>query len=233
MRRRQGGFSGASNRAATCNCMLRRGVAAQMMSAWSSLGVCILMVGGTLGCSESAEDAPRGTVGAGAGGAPLGGASAGSGAGALAASGAAGVGDAIAAFEAPDEAQALVAFLEAKQYAGWAKEAEYHLSAGPHGDGVRVYYSPKAATALNSGAATFPAGAASVKELTSSGSLYGYSVWVKVQDATDGGNGFFWYELIHHGGGNDTVYGNARGSSDCVGCHGAGKDYSLSTLPFE
>jgi len=192
------------------------------------------MVGGALGCSGSAEDGSRGAGGAGTGGAPLGDpSSAGSGAGGLAAAGAAGVGGAAAAFDAPDEAQALVAFLEAKHYAGWVKEAEHHLSAGPHGDGVRVYYSPKAAAALKSGAATFPAGAASVKELTSGGSLYGYSVWVKVQDATDSGNGFFWYELIHHGGGNDTVYGNARGSSDCVGCHSAGKDYSLSTLPFE
>lgn len=159
--------------------------------------------------------------------------SAGSGAGGLAAAGAAGGSDAVTAHDAPDEATALVAFLEAKQYADWPKEAEYHLSAGPHGESVRTYYSPKAAAALNGGAPTFPAGAASVKELTSGGSLYGYSVWVKVQDATDGGNGFFWYELIHRGGGNDTVYGNARGSSDCVGCHSAGKDYSLSTLPFE
>lgn len=163
----------------------------------------------------------------------MGGTSAEAGAGGGAPSDAAGAGGALAALDAPDEAQALVGFLEAKQYAGWAKEAESHPSAGPHGGSVRVYYSPKAAAALKTGAATFPAGAASVKELTSGASVYGYSVWVKVQEATDSGNGFFWYELSHRDGGNDTVYGNARGSKDCVGCHGAGKDYSLSTLPFE
>jgi hypothetical protein len=135
--------------------------------------------------------------------------------------------------EAPDQEQALVAFLNAKQYAGWAKEADYHKSTGPHGDAVRVFYSPKAALALAGNAATFPAGAAAVKELTSGGSLYGWSVWVKVQDATDGGNGFFWYELIHQGGGKESIYGNARGSGDCVGCHQAGKDYDLSTMPFQ
>jgi len=135
--------------------------------------------------------------------------------------------------EAPDEEQSLVAFLNAKQYAGWAKEADYHESSGPHGDAVRVFYSPKAAQALAGSAATFPAGAAAVKELSSGGSIYGWSVWVKVQEATDSGNGFFWYELTHHGAGNDSVYGNARGSSDCVGCHQAGKDYDLSTLPFQ
>jgi hypothetical protein len=127
----------------------------------------------------------------------------------------------------------LLAFLDAKTYAGWAKEAEFHASTGPHGDAVRTYYSPKAALALKSGATTFPAGAATVKELTSGGSLYGHAVWVKVQDATDAGNGFFWYEVINQGGGKKSVYGNALGSGDCVGCHSAGKDYDLSTLPFE
>jgi hypothetical protein len=72
-----------------------------------------------------------------------------------------------------------------------------------------------------------------VKELSSGYSVYGYSVWVKVEEATDAGNGFFWYEIVHHGGGDDSVYGNARGSGDCVGCHSAGHDYDLSTLPFE
>jgi len=138
-----------------------------------------------------------------------------------------------ALLDAPDSEQPLVEFLNAKEYAGWAKEAEYHPSTGPHGGAVRVYYSPKAAEALTAGAEAFPAGAAAVKELSSGGSLYGWSVWVKVQDSTDNGNGFFWYELIHHGGGNDSINGNARGSSDCVGCHRAGKDYDRSTLPFE
>ncbi|HEY3254248.1 MAG TPA: hypothetical protein VGJ91_09880 [Polyangiaceae bacterium] len=125
------------------------------------------------------------------------------------------------------------AFLQAKQYTSWAKEVEAHPSAGPHGEGVRVYYSPKAVQSLSSGARQFSAGAASVKELISGDSVYGYSVWVKVQDASDDGNGFFWYEVISHASGADTVSGNARGSSACVGCHRAGKDYLRSTLPFE
>jgi hypothetical protein len=193
-----------------------------MMRGLVSLGVCLL-VGGSMGCSGSDKQAP--------GGAAAGEASSTSGtSGTTGTSGASHGGDTL---DAPDEADALVSFLEAEQYASWAKEAEAHASAGPHGKSVRTYYSPKAAEALNSGAETFPAGAASVKELTSDGSVYGYSVWVKVQDATDSGNGFFWYELVHHDGADDTVYGNSRGSSACVGCHSAGKDYWLSTLPFE
>lgn len=187
----------------------------------------------------SGGTAPVGGAGAGAGGgggsaspggAPAtgGGGQAGGGAG-----GAGGGGAASSGLDAPDNEQELVAFLDAKQYLGWAKEAEYHASTGPHGDAVRVYYSPIAALALTSGAATFPMGAASVKELTSGGSLYGWAVWVKVQDATESGHGFFWYEVIRQGPGKQTVYGNARGSDDCVGCHSGGKDYDLSTLPFQ
>jgi hypothetical protein len=163
--------------------------------------------------------------GGGAGSAPVGGGAAGT--------APVGGGGATMTLDAPDNEQDLLAFIAAKQYASWAKEADYHKSAGPHGDHVKVFYSPKAAAALTAGAATFPAGAAAIKELSSGTSVYGYSFWVKVQDATDNGNGFFWYEIIHHGGGNDSIYGNARGSGDCVGCHAAGKDYDLSTEPFQ
>jgi hypothetical protein len=185
-----------------------------MTNATAPVWFAVLMLASLLGCSSSDDERPRGNA--------TGGAAGSNGSGGLAAT-----------LDAPDEATALVAFLEARQYAGWAKEAEYHSSAGPHGGGVRVYYSPKAAAAVRSGAANLPAGAASVKELTNGGALYGYSVWVKVQDTTDGGNGFYWYELIRQGDGKDSVYGDARGSSDCVGCHSSGKDYNLSTLPFE
>lgn len=184
--------------------MARLAYGLEMMRASWLLGVCVVL-GSLLGCSGGASEGPGGT-------------SAGGDAGAL---------------EAPYEGEALVAFLEANEYAGWAKEAEAHASAGPHGKSVRVYYSPKAAEALNSGAQAFPAGAASVKELISDGSVYGYSVWVKVQDKAASGDGFFWYELVHHEGAADTIYGNSLGSPDCVGCHSTGRDYSLSTLAFE
>ena len=160
-----------------------------MVSAAWAFGFGLLAFEGLLDCSGN-EDQPQG-AGAVSGGGPNGGASSGgvsgTAAGGSPASSAAGSGGDLSELDAPDESQALLSFLEAKQYAGWAKEGESHPSEGPHGDGVRVYYSPKAAQALRSGAATFPAGAASVKELTRSGALYGYSVWVKVQDASDGG----------------------------------------------
>jgi hypothetical protein len=131
--------------------------------------------------------------------------------------------------DAPDSAAELVPFLEAKQYAAWAAEPDYHLSAGPHGDGVRVFYSDKAAAALSAKQASFPAGAAVVKELTSQGFLYGWAVWVKVQEDSDDGRGFYWYELIKP----DIVYGDERGSNDCVGCHTTDHDFLLSSGEFE
>lgn len=194
------------------------------------LGLACLVAVTSLACSGNGDEGPRGAGGT----APVGGtggsvANGGGGAGTQPTGGGGGA----MVLDAPDSEQALLAFIAGKQYVGWAHEADYHVSAGPHGDHVKVFYSPKAAAALTAKAGTFPAGAAAIKELSSGFSVYGYAVWVKVQDATDNGNGFFWYEIIHQGGGQDSIYGNARGSGDCVGCHSAGKDYDLSTEPFQ
>ena len=134
--------------------------------------------------------------------------------------------------DAPTNAAAYLEFLENGRYKSWPAEPDYHDSSGPHGGGVRVFYSPKAAQALNSGRASFPAGAATVKELTSEGFLYGWAVWTKVQSASDGGKGFYWYEIIR-GDGDDQVYGDGLGHSDCVDCHATGHDFLLSDRPFE
>ncbi len=189
------------------------------------------MLGASVACSSA--DGVSNEVTGGAGGSAATSSSSGSTGNGLSGASGAAVGGGAPTLDAPADAESLLPFLTRRQYAGWAKEEGYHPSTGPHGDAVRVYYSPKAAAALEAGALTLPSGAAAVKELTSGGSLYGFSVWVKVRDAADRGNGFFWYEIIQHGGGNDTIYGNAFGSEDCVGCHQAGKDYNLSTLPFK
>ncbi|MCH2110996.1 MAG: hypothetical protein MK135_16885, partial [Polyangiaceae bacterium] len=82
-------------------------------------------------------------------------------------------------------------------YDDWAAELEYHESAGPHGTGVKVYYSPKAAEAFNAGADSYPIGSAVIKELTWNSAktgIYGWDAMVKVADEglpTD----WFWYEL--------------------------------------
>lgn len=125
-------------------------------------------------------------------------------------------GDAQVALDAPDEATALLAFLEAKSYSSWKQEPEYHNPSGPHGDGVKVFYSPKAESSLTGGPLSL--GGAIVKELTSGGSLYGWGVYVQGKDLP-GTEGIYFYELIKP----STVYGDAYDTSECTGCRQSGQ----------
>jgi hypothetical protein len=109
-------------------------------------------------------------------------------------------------------------------YQDWAAEPAFHASSGPHARAVRVYYGPTAARALSAAAETFPKGAAVVKEFEGGG----WAFWIKVDTDSDEGRGFYWYEQV-----NDKIYGNARGSADCVGCHSTGHDFLLSSGSFE
>lgn len=74
-----------------------------------------------------------------------------------------------------------------------------------------------------------PEGAAAVKELWGQGdAIIGWAVEIKVQPESDGGNGWYWYELI-----NGTEYGPALGLGLCSGCHGAGVDNVLVPFPLQ
>jgi hypothetical protein len=182
------------------------------------LSALIVTVAALAACSEpesvattDGDDSPRGQSDAGSGGAT----------------------DEPVLLDAPEDESELRAFLDAGSYRNWAKESEFHPSTGPHGGSVRTYYSPKAAAALMAGAAVFPEGAAAIKEAANDAGVYGQSVWIKVQAASDAGRGFFWFERFQRDDGSEDVYGNARGSAQCVGCHSLGHDYDRSTLPFE
>ncbi|MFZ5892965.1 MAG: hypothetical protein ACOY0T_18030 [Myxococcota bacterium] len=132
--------------------------------------------------------------------------------------------------DAPSSPEALRAFLESGAYKSWPAESAAHPSAGPHAGPIRVFYSPKAALALNAGASSFPAGAATVKEQGSPPSLT-WSVWVKLNDESNGGKAFYWYELLGSGTSERQIQG--LGIAGCVACHSAGHDFLLSDLPFE
>jgi hypothetical protein len=126
--------------------------------------------------------------------------------------------------DAPDQQSELVAFLSRADYVTWAAEPAFHGSSGPHASAFRVYYGPIATRALSEDADTFPKGAAVVKEFEGGG----WAVWIKVDADSDEGRGFFWYEQV-----GDRIYGNARGSRACVGCHSSGRDFLLSSGNFE
>ena len=153
--------------------------------------------------------------------------SAGAGGGAGSNSGDAGA-PAEAGLDAPIEREVLEAFLERGGYQDWPAEAAAHASSGPHGNSVRTFYSPRAAQAVLEESPTFPAGAATVKELFDGANLYGYSVWVKADADSDSGNNVYWYETANGGSPYEGL-----GARICTGCHSAGQDFLLSFLPFE
>jgi hypothetical protein len=134
--------------------------------------------------------------------------------------------------DAPANAAELDTFLELRSYLRWRAEPALHAGRGPHGSDVRVFYSPKATDALRAAATEFPRGAAVVKEIRAENSA-GWAVWIKGADDSDGGNGFYWYELIVGVDGTRKVYGDAFGAPGCVGCHSSGRDFLLADGTFE
>lgn len=131
----------------------------------------------------------------------------------------------------PTEAEALLAFLQAGAYRDFPHESAPHPSQGPHGS-VQTYLDPTLAGSLEAGAATHPVGAAAVKELYQGGELSGWAVYVKTQADSDGGNGFYWYEVFSTT--DPTRIGaDGVGVPLCVGCHQAGRDFTLSPFPLQ
>ncbi|MBK8263073.1 MAG: hypothetical protein IPK80_17255 [Nannocystis sp.] len=123
----------------------------------------------------------------------------------------------------------LLAWLESGAYDGWAAESKIHPSTGPHGGQVRTFLNAALNKSLSDGASVHPEGAASVKELWGQGdAIIGWAVEIKVQPDSDGGKGWYWYELI-----NGTEYGPALGLGLCSGCHSGGVDYVLVPFPLQ
>lgn len=118
-------------------------------------------------------------------------------------------------------------WLAAGSYLGWAAESAPHQSAGPHGT-VRVFVNDRLRHSLEGGLASHPSGAAAVKELYGGGDeLMGWSVSVKVQDDSDGGRGWYWFERF-----NTSQFADGRGVAGCTGCHSAGRDFVRIPFPL-
>ena len=89
---------------------------------------------------------------------------------------------------------------------------------------------------LEAGNARHPAGAAAVKELYGSNGeeVRGWSVSVKLAEASAGGAGWYWYERF-----GSSIYGDAIGAPGCTGCHGSdsgsftSKDFVLAPFPLQ
>lgn len=127
---------------------------------------------------------------------------------------------------------AINAWLQKKEYLAWSHESKPHASTGPHGGQVQTYVNPALETSLAAKAAEHPAGAASVKELYGDGSkLTGWAVMVKTQAKSEGGQGWYWYEVFDVAPGASGIGG--QGSGTCTGCHARGADYVRIPFPLQ
>jgi hypothetical protein len=134
----------------------------------------------------------------------------------------------------PLTAPELLAWLQAGQYKTWAREAAIHPAASPHPTNVLSYANAALEQSLRSASAAHPVDSAVVKEIyTSANRIDGYAVMVKTQSASDGGRGWYWYEILGLANGNGRVVAASNGAGGCTGCHSAGVDYVRTRFPFQ
>jgi cytochrome c553 len=142
--------------------------------------------------------------------------------------------------EIPLDEDALLAYLRGREYLAFrSRESEKHPSRGPHREfrwPVRVYMNDTLAASMEAGNAEHPEGSGVVKEMyTADGSeLTGWAVSVKTRPTTDGGKGWFWYEVIDEEIGDPSVFAIGNGVEGCYACHArGGVDMVLTTWPLE
>jgi hypothetical protein len=129
----------------------------------------------------------------------------------------------------PTAAAALLAWLEAGHHLVWMAESAPHPSAGPHFGFVRTFLNPTVFASLAAAQTAHPVGSALVKELYGTGSqVRGWSVMVKVQDDSAGGEGWYWFERF-----DGTTFASGFGIPGCSACHSAGSDFVRSPFPLQ
>jgi hypothetical protein len=90
---------------------------------------------------------------------------------------------------------------------------------------------PKLDASMMAGNAEHPIGAAAVKEFLQGDALTGWAMYIKTQETSDGGKGWYWYEVFDVTPGASAIGG--QGSSTCTGCHSSGKDFVRVPYPLE
>ncbi|MBS2020099.1 MAG: hypothetical protein JST00_44980 [Deltaproteobacteria bacterium] len=122
------------------------------------------------------------------------------------------------------------AWLQKKEYETWPKESAPHASTGPHGQSVQTYLNPKLDASMK-GSAEHPVGAAAVKTFNANGKVTGWAAMVKTAAASDGGKGWYWYEVFDTAPGASPIAGQGLGT--CTGCHSSGKDFVRAPYPLQ
>ena len=129
---------------------------------------------------------------------------------------------------------AMNAWLQKKEYQAWSKESAprpFTAGAGGHSGTVRAYLNPKLDASMKGGGAEHPKGSAAVKEFLDGATLKGWAAYVKTQDTSDAGKGWYWYEVFDVSPGASAIGG--QGSSTCTGCHSSGKDFVRVPYPLK
>lgn len=131
----------------------------------------------------------------------------------------------------PVEPGALLAYLQRGDYRGFTRESASHVSTGPHGRLVRTYLNASLLDTLERGA-LHAAGAASVKEFVDANdAVTGWAVEVKLQADSDGGRGWYWYEIFNPSRPSSALEG--VGISACTSCHSEGNDFVQVPFPLQ
>jgi hypothetical protein len=134
---------------------------------------------------------------------------------------------------APAEGTALLKWLQAGAYKAWPKESAPHRSMGSHQTLVITYLSPVLDQSLHAKSKAHPRGAAAVKELLdTAGQVTGWAVAIKTAAESDGGKGWFWYEILGTAPGSRVV-AEGQGVPLCIGCHARGRDTVLTEHPLD
>jgi hypothetical protein len=132
----------------------------------------------------------------------------------------------------PTESASLLKWLQAGRYKAWPKESAPHRSMGPHQTLVVTYLNPPLDKSLTAKSTAHPKGSAAVKELLDAGGkTTGWAVSVKTSASSEGGKGWYWYEILGAPSGN--VVAQANGVPLCSGCHTRGRDFVLIPHPLD
>lgn len=132
----------------------------------------------------------------------------------------------------PTDSAALLKWLQAGSYKAWPKESAPHRSMGPHRTLVVTYLNPPLDQSMAVKAVAHAKGAAAVKELQDEGGkTTGWAVSVKTASDSDGGKGWYWYEILDAPSGK--VVAQANGVALCSGCHTRGRDFVLIPHPLD
>ena len=133
----------------------------------------------------------------------------------------------------PADKDKLLMWLNKKQYNNWYGAKNTHPSFGPHDD-VKVFYNSILKASMEVGNSIHPVGSASVKEQHKGGNHYGWSVAIKTEKDSKGGDGWYWFETLDKTDKAKIAF-EGMGEIACTSCHlrPGNKDLILSGFPLE